>query len=177
MSRGEGGGRPTKLDDKMKAKLRTLYRNGFTDAQVAEIVDIDLSTITKWKQKYATFFTSVNDWKAVADNEIERSLYERASGYSCTEKKAQFVQDNDGGRWEYADLIRHYPPDPTSMIFWLKNRKRAEWRDRIEQSVELGLTAETLKMFLSGLPAGLKEEVVASLKNAISPDIGKKDNG
>ena len=25
---------------------------------------------------------------------------------------------------------RHYPPDPISAIFWLKNRQRKRWRDK-----------------------------------------------
>jgi hypothetical protein len=29
----------------------------------------------------------------------------------------------------YAPYVEHMPPDPTSMIFWLKNRDPARWRD------------------------------------------------
>lgn len=28
--------------------------------------------------------------------------------------------------------VKHYPPDPTSMIFWLKNRQPQDWRDKTE---------------------------------------------
>ena len=31
-----------------------------------------------------------------------------------------------------ADLKKHVPPDTTAMIFWLKNRKKGEWRDRMD---------------------------------------------
>jgi hypothetical protein len=30
----------------------------------------------------------------------------------------------------YAPYTEHYPPDTTAAIFWLKNRRRNEWRDR-----------------------------------------------
>ena len=26
--------------------------------------------------------------------------------------------------------VKHYPPDPISAIFWLKNRQRKKWRDK-----------------------------------------------
>jgi hypothetical protein len=48
------------------------------------------------------------------------------------ETKPQWVNDDNGGRWEYAEYVRHYPPDPTSMIFWLKNRQPQDWRDKQE---------------------------------------------
>lgn len=30
----------------------------------------------------------------------------------------------------YAPFVEHYPPDATSMIFWLKNRQPDKWRDK-----------------------------------------------
>lgn len=30
------------------------------------------------------------------------------------------------------EYIEHYPPDATSMIFWLKNRQPDKWRDKRE---------------------------------------------
>jgi len=30
------------------------------------------------------------------------------------------------------ELIKYYPPDPVSIIFWLKNRKPEQWRDKQE---------------------------------------------
>jgi hypothetical protein len=32
----------------------------------------------------------------------------------------------------YAPFVERYPPDATSMIFWLKNRQPEKWRDRRE---------------------------------------------
>jgi hypothetical protein len=28
--------------------------------------------------------------------------------------------------------VKRYPPDTAAAIFWLKNRQRAKWRDKIE---------------------------------------------
>ena len=38
----------------------------------------------------------------------------------------------------YAPYVEHMPPDPTSMIFWLKNRDPARWRDAWQVEHSLG---------------------------------------
>lgn len=132
------GGRPSKFSKNIQRKIRKLALRGFTDDDIAEIIDVTKQTLNNWKKKYSEFFDSLKNWKLLADQKVERSLYERACGYSHPDTKAQFVMDDSGGRWEYADLIKHYPPDPTSMIFWLKNRQPSKWRDKqeIEESGE-----------------------------------------
>ena len=105
-------GRPSKKTEQAKEAAQLMYRKGFTDAEVAKVLQLNPSTIAKWKQNDSEFLHILRDWKIEADERVEKSLYQRACGY-----------DKDG---------RHYPPDPTSAIFWLKNRKRNEWRDKTD---------------------------------------------
>jgi hypothetical protein len=47
-------------------------------------------------------------------------------------------------------LTKHYPPDTTACIFWLKNRKPKEWRDRAELATDqeiAGVPNEMLEEF------------------------------
>jgi acyl-CoA synthetase (AMP-forming)/AMP-acid ligase II len=125
-------GRPSKKDTIPYNQLKYLYRQGATDKQVAEFYGITEATLTNWKKQDSEFFASLNDWKKQADKDVERSLYERACGYTHPETKPQWVNDDNGGRWEYADMEKHYPPDATSMIFWLKNRQPDKWREKQE---------------------------------------------
>uniref|UniRef100_A0A6M3LPK8 Putative DNA binding, helix-turn-helix domain containing protein n=1 Tax=viral metagenome TaxID=1070528 RepID=A0A6M3LPK8_9ZZZZ len=137
------GGRPSKFKavfETHRDKIKILTENGLTDKQISEIFGITQQTYCNWKLKYPEFFEAIKDWKLTADGEIEVSLRDRAKGYSCPETKAQWVQDADGGRWEYAELTRRYPPDPTSMIFWLKNRQPTKWRDKQEIDIPGGIT-------------------------------------
>ena len=69
--------------------------------------------------------------KEVADNRVERSLYNRAVGYTFDSEKVFQHQ----GEIVRAKTVEHVPPDTTAGIFWLKNRKPAEWRDKIEHQV------------------------------------------
>jgi len=123
------GGRPTKFSDQMKDRIKALILKGLTDNEICHAVGVEISTLTRWKQNKPEFFIAVKDWKNEADHEIEKSLYMRAHGYYHPETKAQWVNDETGGRWETIEMVKHYPPDATSMIFWLKNRQPQRWRD------------------------------------------------
>lgn len=140
-------GRPTKLTPKMKKQLEKAYKLGLTDLQVSEIIGVDESTIYNWAKRAPVFFKAIkDDWKKKADHEIERSLRERAIGYEHPETKVQWVQDQEGGRWETIDMVKHYPPDPTSMIFWLKNRQPGKWRDKMEHGISANIIIDAEKI-------------------------------
>lgn len=122
-------GRPSVFTAKLKKQMEFLAKKGFTEQEMAEALGIDQSTITKYKQRTPDFFTTLKSWKAEADAKVERSLFERACGYSHPEDKIF----NDGGKPLIVPTIKHYPPDPTSMIFWLKNRQPEKWREKQEE--------------------------------------------
>lgn len=109
---------------------------GATDQQLAEYFDVDVTTIWAWKNERKEFFNATKLGKDSADYRVERSLYERAVGYSHPDVDIRTVSCGDGvSEVVQTPIIKHYPPDPASMIFWLKNRKPREWRDKIDATV------------------------------------------
>jgi hypothetical protein len=66
----------------------------------------------------------------------ERSLYQRANGYSYEAVKI-FMPANRA-KPVYAPYIEHVPPDVTACIFWLKNRDPQHWRDSQQMEHVLG---------------------------------------
>lgn len=123
------GGPKTKLTPKVLKALKLLYNRGFTDKEAATAIGVTEQTINNWKKNDSKLFESLKDWKLEADLDIEKSLRQRAEGYTCKETKVFKTSDDEIITKE---VIKHYPPDPTSMIFWLKNRKPKEWRDKQE---------------------------------------------
>lgn len=105
-----------------------MYRKGATDQEVADELGVCRRTIDNWKAKHPEFLQSVRSWKEEADEEVERSLFERAKGYSHKETKL-FCHE---GMIVSEEVTKHYAPDTTACIFWLKNRKPQIWRDRHE---------------------------------------------
>lgn len=124
------GGRPSKKNTIDLIQLTKLAARGFTDKELADFFNVSEPTLNKYK-KDKEFLKSLKEGKDIYDNKVVRALYERAMGYEHPEEKI-FC---DKGEIVRAQTIKKYPPDPTSMIFWLKNRDKANWRDRIDQDI------------------------------------------
>ena len=63
--------------------------------------------------------------KASFDDRVERSLAQRALGYSYhAEKPFQYK-----GAVVKVRYVEHVPPDVAAAKFWLLNRRRAQWSD------------------------------------------------
>jgi hypothetical protein len=119
-------GRPTEYRPEFIERAKELCANGATNYDLADEFGVSVQTIRSWRAKYPDFLTAIKVNKDLADELVERSLYERATGYSHNSVKIFLGKD---GKIVEAPFTEHVPPDATAMIFWLKNRKPAEWRD------------------------------------------------
>lgn len=124
--------RPTKYQKAYAEQARKLCLLGYTDDQLADFFEVAVSTIQKWKLDHPEFSDSIKKGKAIADGDVVDSLYQRAMGYEHPEDDIRAVE----GKIVITPTTKHYPPDTTAAIFWLKNRQKAQWRDKqeIEQS-------------------------------------------
>lgn len=124
-------GRPTKYDPSFNERARkACSRFNATDQDLAELFDVSISSIKQWKNDYPLFSAAVKEGKDECDDRVEQSLYHRAMGYS--HKAVKIFADPKSGAEKVVEYTERFPPDPTSMIFWLKNRRRAQWRDKHE---------------------------------------------
>lgn len=126
-------GRPSKFDEGDLKLMKYLYETGKTDKQVAEVLEVHEATLHRWKKANPEFRESLKDWKIEADKNVEKALFQRACGYDTKETKV-FCDKN--GTIKTHTVKKHYAPDATSMIFWLKNRQPDNWRDK--QEIDLG---------------------------------------
>lgn len=136
-----GPGNPGKWKDENIELARVMAKAGFTDLQMAEELGICIKTLYNWTAKYPKFLHALKMAKDAPDDRTERSLYHRANGYEWTEEVPVKVKEveYDAGRKvketervEIKKVKRFAPPDPTSLIFWLKNRRPEIWRDKKE---------------------------------------------
>lgn len=115
------------LTEEGLTRLRGWAMDGLTDEQIAENIGIALSTIYAWKNKYLEISDALKRGKDFADREVENALHKRAKGYEYIETKTIIGVD---GKKRIEKTTKHMAPDPTAAIFWLKNRKPEQWRDR-----------------------------------------------
>lgn len=105
---------------------------------LAELLGCGLTTVNKLKHDYPQFKELIKKGGDVADDKVISMLYRRAIGYeaeeTCTEVK---VSPDGSAQTTYVKKTKkHIPPDTTAAIFWLKNRRREEWSDKQDISVE-----------------------------------------
>ena len=134
------------LEEDSLTLLGAWARAGLTQEQIAKNMDISLSTFKDWKNKYPAISAALKIGKEQADYIMENALYKKGTGFSvrvCKPFKLKTVEYNREGKKikeqekiEYAEYDEYYPPDVTAQIFWLKNRKPDDWRDRREAPPE-----------------------------------------
>ena len=82
-------------------------RSGLTEEQIAHNMGIDRTTLYRWKKKDCNILNALKRNKDIVDFEVENALLKNA------------MEGN-----------------VTAQIFWLKNRKQLEWREKIEYSTD-----------------------------------------
>ena len=99
-------------------------RDGLTFEQIANNIGINVVTLREWRKKEPTISTALKKGREVVDYEVENALLKSA------------LEGNT-----------------TAQIFWLKNRRKMQWRDKVEYEN----TGENKN--------GVMDELVEALKN------------
>ena len=106
-------------------KLEGWARDGLTDDQIAKNIGINRDTLYRWKKAHSDISDALKRGKEVIDRQVENALLSRALGYTYDEVTFE-------GGVETKRVRKQVVPDTTAQIFWLKNRKPEEWRDKRE---------------------------------------------
>lgn len=128
----------SKWDD-VKEKLILVEgwaRDGLTDEQIANNLGISIQTFYTYKKDHVEFSESLKRGKEVADYEVENALFKRATGYKYIETTKE--RNAKGQLVVTKEVTKEVAPDSTAMIFWLKNRKPKQWRDKQQTENEDG---------------------------------------
>lgn len=104
-------------------------RDGLTNEQIARNIGINPDTLYQWMKKFPDISESLKKGKEVIDRQVENALLKAALGYTYEEQAV-----TNKGHVVTLEKIAH--PNTTALIFWLKNRKPKEWRDKQEHTIE-----------------------------------------
>jgi hypothetical protein len=119
-------------------RLTGWARDGLTEPQICQNMGIGISTLTEWKTKFPAIAASIKKGREPVDIQVENALLRRALGYDYEETITE-VEDLGGGRTKkhVRKVTKHVPADTTAQIFWLKNRKPKQWREKMEAAVNV----------------------------------------
>ena len=120
-------------------QLEAWARDGLTEEQIAHNMGISRKTLYEWKSKYSDICDTLKRGKEVVDIQVENALLKRALGYTYKEVTREKVFNPETGQYELMptkEVTKEVVPDTTAQIFWLKNRRPEQWRDKRDVSVE-----------------------------------------
>lgn len=138
--------------------LEDWARQGLVDEQIAKNMGVSEGTLYNYKKKYPEIKEALRKGKEVVDIEVENALLKKALGYNVQIQKAFKIKDivyengkkvKETERIEYAEEEMHIPADTTAQIFWLKNRRKIQWRDKVE--IEKGQSVQKIEI-INDLP-------------------------
>ena len=159
------GGRPPLykdwLTDTALVVVKGWAMDGLTDAQIADSIGIAPQTLCEWKGKFPILREALKYTKDYTDRQVENALYKSATGYDYEED----VVTKTG---EVVRVTKHMPANTTAQIFYLKNRKRDVWRDKIETEIT-GANGGAIQ--IQGLTEDDIDKRIAELKKVIAIDV------
>lgn len=125
-----------------------LLNVGVTDKDLADFFNVCEKTINTWKLEHPEFLQSIRQGKDLADLDVARSLYRRATGatYVIEKEVKRKVVEYDPKTFkkireeefiEVVPLLQQAPPDAVAAKYWMSNRRRAQkgerqWVEKVE---------------------------------------------
>lgn len=183
------------FDKKIRPFLETIAawkRNGITDTKIGTYLDVSATTLLRYKalgdpdnklydKKYREFFDVMTLNREIADGSVENALFKSSQGHIVALKKPvklkEIIYNDDGkkiGEKEFlVDAIteEYIPPQVPAQVFWLKNRKKEEWREKQEQLDADGQAIQNVKDILISV-----RETVQLKGGIIKDDDGTDDD-
>jgi DNA-binding XRE family transcriptional regulator len=121
------------ITDEGLIKIEGWARDGLTEEQIAHNMGVSTKTLFNWKEKFLPVLQALKRGKEVVDRQVENALLKRALGYKYDETTYEQATNTETGEKVLTVskvVTKEVQPDTTAQIFWLKNRKPAEWRDK-----------------------------------------------
>lgn len=157
--------RPSKWDTHVQPRLKEIHEwctQGLTNDVISDKLGISEATWYEYMNEHPTLAELVKLGKSVMDSQVENSLLRAALGFEFEEVKTIIEEDKNGKKKTRVEKVKRYqPPNPTAMIFWLKNRKKDEWNDRRELIVDTKENEEERKrLFLEMIDEEVSDGVL-----------------
>jgi len=133
---------PSRFED-----IEQWCRDGVIERDICSKLGVGVTTFNQWKKDHIEINEVLKRGKGVSDQVVVSKLFQRAIGFSYEEVKKESIHDAEGRELKVCKVTttsKYVHPDPTSMIFWLKNRIPNEWRDKKHVEVEGELSTEEM---------------------------------
>lgn len=115
-------------------RIKGWAMDGLTDEEIAKKMGINVATLYRWQNDHREICESLKVSKDVADRMVEQALYNKALGRCKVTETIKELRFNPATKklelMVVKETIKGVPPDVAAQVFWLKNRKQDNWRDK-----------------------------------------------
>ena len=125
----------SKYDELVAPKLDTiegLYREGWTLAAIANFLGISERTLCNYKNQYEELANALKRGNDDAIYAVENALFRSAMGYHYEEE--ELLKNG-----VVATVKKYAKPNVNAQIFFLKNRARDKWKDKVDHEVDANI--------------------------------------
>ena len=149
-------GRKSKYETNVQPRLLEIAawcRDGYTDKEIAEKLDISQDSFYVYKNKYTEFSDTLKETKEIADIKVENSLNRNANGYDYEEQTVVMKKEviyKDGKRVkeitypEVITLTKHKEAETKAQQICLQNRKPEKWRNQSQVELKVSKLEDIL---------------------------------
>lgn len=140
----KGGGRKSTYRPEFAAQAEQLCQMGFTDQMLGDFFGVSESTINRWKLEHEEFLGALKVGKEVADDAVERAVFQAIIGFARKEEKVI----GSGEDAHVVEFDKYYPPQAGVGLRWLAARRPAQYRENREpdqKSELLGLLGASME--------------------------------
>ena len=122
----------SKYEELVAPKLDTiegLYREGWTLAAIADFLGISERTLCNYKNQHEELANALKRGNDDAVYAVENALLRSALGYTYEEQETT----KNGA---VVTVQKYAKPNVNAQIFFLKNRARSKWKDKVDHEVD-----------------------------------------
>ena len=113
-------------------KIKKLGGYGLIQSEIANVLGVSPKTLSVWK-KNSEFRSILKKGKDEADAAVIASAFDKTQWKEYWEETIEYSEGKDKDGKPRVKSIRRtkkwLPPSDTAIIFWLKNRRRQDWKD------------------------------------------------
>ena len=118
-------------------RLKAWARDGLTDEQIAQNMDVGVSTLYKWKNKYVEIREALKGSKEIVDAEIEESLISTMKKHTLTTITYKMVKKDklvlQGERQEFMNRYKLDHPEASKQDILIATAKAVDVYEQIPQ--------------------------------------------
>lgn len=118
------------ITEKGLLQVTNWAEEGLINKQIAYKMGINVATLYEWQDRFPEFAEAIKRGKKIIDKQVENSLLKRALGYQYEEET--WGKNYDEQQVLIKRVVKSQAPDVTAQIFWLKNRRPEEFKDKVE---------------------------------------------